>query len=90
MYVAVTLSYDLPTQWLIYCEALWGMCPTNFQWCSQVPGRPGPPKYLTVKDEDTLIEQSYILLKQSVSQVVPCQLTGPGYITVQMLSRSPL
>ena len=34
------------------------------------------------KDRDTLIEQSNILLKQLVGQVVPCQLTQSGYATV--------
>ena len=33
------------------------------------------------KDRDTLIEQSNILIKQSVGQVVPCQLTESGYAT---------
>ena len=33
------------------------------------------------KDQDTLIEQSNILIKQSIRQVVPCQLTESGYAT---------
>ena len=31
---------------------------------------PGPPKCFTVKDRDTLMEQSNILLKQSVSHLL--------------------
>ena len=33
------------------------------------------------KDSDALIEQSNILIKQSVGQVVPCQLNESGYTT---------
>ena len=33
------------------------------------------------KDRDTLIEQSNILLKQSVDLIVPCQLTQSSYAT---------
>ena len=54
-------------------------------------GEPGraqalPNTYCTVPSglqevEDTLIEQSDNLLKQSVGQVVPCQLTQSSYAT---------
>ena len=37
-----------------------------------------------LKNRDTLIEQSNILIKQSVGQVVPCQLTESGYATGSM------
>ena len=43
-----------------------------------------PSKCFIVKDRDTLIEQSIILLKKSVSQVVPHQLTESGYATVNV------
>ena len=37
------------------------------------------------KDQDTVIEQSNILIQQSVGQVVPCQLTESGYTPVNCL-----
>ena len=40
-----------------------------------------PSQMLCVKDQDTLIEQSNILLKRSAIQVVPHQLTKSGYAT---------
>ena len=63
-----------------------GLLESVSHWRSQGRTRqgPDPPKFLPSwhalplrlqKDWDTLIEQSNILLKQSVAQVVPCKLT---------------
>ena len=55
--------------------------------CAPLPfsgvAKDGPGKFeiFTVKDRVILIEQSNILLKQSVSQVVPYQLTESCYAT---------
>ena len=54
-------------------------------------GEPGPFKSLlcsAIQNENrgTLIEQSYILIKQSVDQVLPYQRTKFGYATVLLLS----
>ena len=60
------------------------------QWRS-----PGPPKYLLCPDEienilNTLIEQSNILIKQSVGQVVYCQLIESSYTTVKCYTSGSL
>ena len=62
-----------------------------FQWRSQGRACMGPPHLccalpLISKDQDTLIEQSYILIKQLVGQVLLCQETDSGYATALLLS----
>ena len=54
-------------------------------------GGPGPPNLccalpLILKDRDTLIDQSYVLIKQSVDQVLLCQCTDSGYATALLFS----
>ena len=53
-----------------------------FQWRSQGRGLPlqilAVPCQLKLKDRDTLIEQSYILVKQSVGQVL-MEHNGPQW-----------
>ena len=64
------------------------------QWRSQGWAWMGscPPKCLLChtteikKDRDTLIEQSNILIKQSVGKVVSCQLTESDYATAYIKS----
>ena len=62
----------MPNQW--HSQGRAGRAQALLNICCALPWR--------LKNQDTLIEQSNILIKQSVCQVVPCPLTESDNTTI--------